>query len=555
MARSKGVTISVKVPINWDAMTKRKRQRLRQIVDRDTRAIRAFLGVIEQHEHKLLTGCNKKRIHQGKLDELTMTALKVKAGCAKRLTVPHDLKARFPRISRNELTECRQTAAALYESYLALRQKRGRRASHPCENNSTRRIPRWTFSTRFKIIQQKTGSARWWLDLRDSLDSVQEGRMLHDRLLIPLKTSPFHLNQFELGEVKAAQVFVDRNRKWWVTFAVHVSIPQPPDDSLPPAVLGIDLGIEKAACTSLVTPEKVRETRYFRQKEKPKRLRKLDNRVAALQKELSTRQIHGQPSDKVALKLRKLKDKRERVAKEYDRLLVGELRDYILKLSDKYSLCVAIGRLRNIRQAARRGNFKGRRFRGMIHSWAFSRVTESLKHQLAQAGWVVKGRNSQFRVVCEAWTSITCWRCGRRGARPKQNLFVCPTCGNKCNADMNGAINVAGRLITLTASLHSVRGLDFWIRAVERAKSSGSKARGKRPSRGKSLLSRKSDTSHSGESAVVHQAQTSLLDFGDGVGKGDNDHAVESAAEDLSVTGSDAPVPRQKKETGSVGGT
>jgi len=49
MARSKGVTISVKVPINWDAMTEKKQQRLRQIVGRDTRMIRAFLGVIEQH--------------------------------------------------------------------------------------------------------------------------------------------------------------------------------------------------------------------------------------------------------------------------------------------------------------------------------------------------------------------------------------------------------------------------------------------------------------------------------------------------------------------------
>ncbi len=44
MARSKGVTISVKVPINWDALTVRKRQRLKQIVGRDTRVIRAFFG-------------------------------------------------------------------------------------------------------------------------------------------------------------------------------------------------------------------------------------------------------------------------------------------------------------------------------------------------------------------------------------------------------------------------------------------------------------------------------------------------------------------------------
>jgi len=52
MARSDGVTISVKIPIKWESMTGRTRQRLRQIVGRDTRAIRAFLGVIEEHEEE-----------------------------------------------------------------------------------------------------------------------------------------------------------------------------------------------------------------------------------------------------------------------------------------------------------------------------------------------------------------------------------------------------------------------------------------------------------------------------------------------------------------------
>ncbi len=68
MVRSKGVTISVKVPINWDVMTERTRQRLRQTVGRDTRVIRAFLGIIEQHENDLLTGRNRDRIDDSKLD-------------------------------------------------------------------------------------------------------------------------------------------------------------------------------------------------------------------------------------------------------------------------------------------------------------------------------------------------------------------------------------------------------------------------------------------------------------------------------------------------------
>ena len=181
MGRSKGVMISVKIPIKWEAMTDRSKQRLRQIVGRDTRVVRSYLGIIEQHEDKLLTGRNKIRIHSGRLDQLTMTAIMVKSGISQRLSVDHDFKARFPRISTNELQECRLTAVSMYESYLKLRNKRGRRASRPTSINGTRRIPRWVFSRRFQLVKKKSPTAIWWLDLCDSLDSVQERKQKHDR--------------------------------------------------------------------------------------------------------------------------------------------------------------------------------------------------------------------------------------------------------------------------------------------------------------------------------------------------------------------------------------
>ncbi|MHA2022402.1 MAG: hypothetical protein ACTSWQ_01950, partial [Candidatus Thorarchaeota archaeon] len=157
-------------------MTERTRQRLRQTVGRDTRVIRAFLGIIEQHEDKLITGRRKNKILDSELDKLTLTAIKVRVGYGQRPTVPHDIKERFPRISVNELQECRQIAVALYESYLELKRKKGRHASRPTSMNSTRRIPRWVFSQRFKLIEKETSVSRWWIDIRDSLDSVPEKR-------------------------------------------------------------------------------------------------------------------------------------------------------------------------------------------------------------------------------------------------------------------------------------------------------------------------------------------------------------------------------------------
>jgi len=550
MARSQGTTISVKVPINWDVMTQRTQQRLRQIVGRDTRVIRTFLGIIEQYENELLIGRKKNKIHDGKLDKLTITAIKVKPGYGQRTYVSHDIKQKFPRISTNEIQECRQTAVALYESYLALREKNGWNASRPNTVNATRRMPRWVFTQRFKLEYNKSSVSRWWLNLRDTLDSVQEGRTNHDRLLIPLKVSPFHINQLRRGDVKACQIFTDKVGKWWVNFAVRVSIVEIPNTINPPAVLGIDLGIEKAACVSLLTMTKVSETRYFKQKDKIEVIKKYDRLVAELQRKATTQ--HN--NDGVLFRLKQIRHKRENVAREYDRVLVRDLLNYIEELSKKYTVYVAIGRLTNIRNAARKGNFKGRRFRGMIHSWAFARITESIKHGLAQKGWSVEGKDSRFRVVPEAWTSIMCWKCGAKGTRPKQNYFKCPSCGHQTNADRNGAINIAGRLIMLTKSLHSVRGLGKWDISVQAGKSSRLKARKKKSSQGKSLLSLMGPTSGSRESAAVHFVQSDLASFSDEAGKSDNDPAVIKTMEILSVTGSDASVVQQEKEARSSGG-
>jgi transposase len=289
-----------------------------------------------------------------------------------------------------------------------------------------------------------------------------------------------------------------------------------------------------------------------KQKEKVEVIKKYDRLVSDLQRKAAIQHNnHG-----VLHKLRQIRHKRENVAREYDRVLIRDLLNYIESLSEKYTVYVAIGRLKNIRNAARKGNFKGRRFRGMIHSWAFARITESLKHALVQKGWSVEGMDSKFKVVPEAWTSIMCWKCGTKGSRPKQNFFECPSCDHKTNADRNGAINIAGRLIMLTKSLHSVRGLGKWASAVESARSARLKARrkdSKKSSIGKSLLSRKGPTSGPGESAAFHFVQSELLGFGDDTKMSDDDPAVASTMETLSVVGSDVPTSTQEKEARSSG--
>jgi hypothetical protein len=109
-------------------------------------------------------------------------------------------------------------------------------------------------------------------------------------------------------------------------------------------------------------------------------------------------------------------------------------------------------------------------------------------------------------------------------------------------------------LIIIGELPHTMIGLGKWAIAVSRSTCSLPKAQGKVSSQGRSLLSMMSGVSHSGESAAVHHAQTSLLSFSDESGTGDNDPAVVRTVKTLSVAGCDAPAAGQEKEARSVGG-
>jgi transposase len=320
---------------------------------------------------------------------------------------------------------------------------------------------------------------------------------------------------------------------------------------LPFAVLGIDLGINRAACTTLLLPTRVSETRYFVQKDKVAIMESYDKQVAELQHKLDILRNQGTRYDRVKTKLRKISSKRENVSKEYDKVLIKDLIDYIIKLDEKYTVYVAIGQLKGIRWKARKGDGQGRKLRGRMHRWTFSRITRFLKHGLTQLGWKVEGKGARFHTIPEAWTSILCWKCGRKGIRPKQSLFICPTCGFRTNADRNGSLNIARRLIKLIPLLQNEKGLGRWV-LPERAPAS--KASRTKQSKKKSSLHSKGQTSDLVEPAAIRTIQMDLLSFGDNSEMSDDDLAVVKTVESSSATGTDATREQQGEETRTAGG-
>nr|KXH71287.1 MAG: hypothetical protein AM324_08870 [Candidatus Thorarchaeota archaeon SMTZ1-83] len=497
MGRSKGKIISIKIPIRWGMMTNRQRTRINRITGRDTRVIKAYLGVIERHEDELLTTRRRNRIDARKLDELTLTA---SFGSAYRTRVPHDFKQRFPNISVNELQECRDTAIAMWQSYL----ERGGTKPLNSRSYTSRKIPRFAFRQRFELVYAAKNKIRYWLVIRDSLDSSRQGRRIHDKLSIPLSPSSYHLKRKEEGEIRTVRLFKDRSRKWWAIFTLTLGIQLLDFSRKPPAVLAIDLGINKTACTVLLTRNGYRQVRFWKEKKKLVRMIQYDNRVSSLQREMERLHRVGTDTSGIKRRLRDIGNKRKRVSIEYDRKVVKNISDQVMELTKDYDLYISIGLLRGIRNRARKGNYAGRGFRGMIHRWSFYRVREMLKHKLETLGFDSK----RFVAVHESWTSVKCHKCGHTGIRPKQSLFICHTCGFRANADLNGAINIGRRLIMLIPSLRDEKnGLGMWLLQKEKA---APKARRSLCSKGKSSLPQRLPASLEGESVVDCYDQTSL---------------------------------------------
>ena len=186
-------------------------------------------------------------------------------------------------------------------------------------------------------------------------------------------------------------MFKDRFRKWWAIFTVTLTVDSLDSTSKPPAVLAIDLGIKKTACTVLLTQKGYKQIRYWKQDQKRRQIQLYDQRVASLQRRKEDLLKAGMDLSGVAEKLRDMSRKRARVSIEYDKKMVKDISVHILDMIQKYDLHVCIGQVKGIRNKARRGNYKGRAFRGMIHRCPLQESQSYLATSWKYLGMTPKG--------------------------------------------------------------------------------------------------------------------------------------------------------------------
>jgi hypothetical protein len=84
-------------------------------------------------------------------------------------------------------------------------------------------------------------------------------------------------------------LYSPKKKEWWVHFNL-LHVPDKYSSSRPPAVLGIDLGINKRAVSALLTPKETinrHEISFWSDKTRKKLLKEKERKIAELQKLLA----------------------------------------------------------------------------------------------------------------------------------------------------------------------------------------------------------------------------------------------------------------------------
>lgn len=216
--------------------------------------------------------------------------------------------------------------------------------------------------------------------------------------------------EFPKGKLCESKI-VRKNNKYiaMLTFEIET-----PEFRVCSSILAIDLG-ERFVATTVLWKQGVMKVKFF-----GREIRGIRRHYGWLRKRLQERGLLKVVKRIGGKERRCVNAVLHRVSKE------------IVSLADSTNSFIVLGDLTGIRQRTKN---KGKRLRRIVSNMPYYRLTKMIEYKAMLKGIPVI-------TISEAYTSRICHKCGSQGKRKTQGLFVCNNCG-ECNADLNGAINIA----------------------------------------------------------------------------------------------------------------
>ncbi|MBC8521047.1 MAG: transposase [Methanomicrobia archaeon] len=234
---------------------------------------------------------------------------------------------------------------------------------------------------------------------------------------IPLNPSHYHLQQLQDAEINDFEI-IKRGNKYYA----HISITKEIEKSKVSSIGGVDQGLNHSAGIVLLPLDgSMPYEELICDAEKQALLQKYDDLIAELQ---GAEDWH---------KLRQLRHKRKNIAINFDWLIATEIAEKtkgaILGISDT-----------DFRKTQYRGN-EMPTLRKRIGKWSYARQRVFIALKRAENGddTVLKNERGTSIECCECHSKMT----RRKWLRNGSSYILCWFCGNKKDADINAAHNIA----------------------------------------------------------------------------------------------------------------
>jgi putative transposase len=248
----------------------------------------------------------------------------------------------------------------------------------------------------YKLEKTENRLTEYWL--RVPIGGVNGG------IWIPIKVPTVISVDASLREAK-----IIRRNDWFVFLTVQCEV----EERKATSVLAVDLGVHNAATTTNSSDKTVR---FY-----GKNIRSVRGHYYYLRRNL--------PNRKAVKKV----GKHERRTVTHELHVISKA---IVEEAAAKNSVIVVGKLKGIRKPRK---FQSRRSKRKVASFPFFRLTQFIRYKAAWKGIAVVE-------ISEAYTSVTCSRCGCRGIRVR-GLFRCPECGLDLNADVNGSKNILARAL------------------------------------------------------------------------------------------------------------
>ena len=404
------VVKTVKIPVHYTT-TKRKLDILNRLTARLTYGVWLWSRIIEANGTRTRSGLRKREFEQEVREQTGLNAAFAQCCADTALWMWKSywkLHSEWEKKVAGAQRECN-------ERWLCKLMKR--EPQPPFSNGLKHKIPIW-FDYRIGSLEHS--------EIKLSPRVIRISTLKRgERITILLNPAKYHLSLLERGEIKSFQI-VKREGK----FYAHVKVEYEVQDQPVRAVRGVDLGVRRSTATVLLRSDQSLRRDGFsviRDGEKAHRLSELSKKVAKLQ------QLKKWEA------LKRMRNKRRRVAEYYDRLTAK-------RIAEISSGCiVAIGYPKGIKYENYRGNGK-RKLRRLMAHWAYGRIIRYTIEECAE-------RSIEAMTPDERWSSMTCHRCGSRNTeRLIQSIIHCYECGLTYNADFNGAINIGSSILAVPRS-------------------------------------------------------------------------------------------------------